>query len=90
MARCHAQHGYVGDKRAFNEWSKALLANEPNSRKTFRCSFDRSLFLDLDSYSGSDSDGMFSLFYKPVAWKLAPNLAVIFGQLVKGSSFSAC
>ena len=40
----------------------------------FRSNFVRSLLLDLDSYGGNDPDGMLPIFYKQVAWELAPNL----------------
>ena len=32
----------------------------------------------------------FHFFCKPVAWELAPKLAVIFRHLVNGGSFPAC
>ena len=56
----------------------------------FRFSFVRSLLLDLNLYSGNDSNGMFPLFYKQVAGESAPKMAIIFRHLVKGGSFPAC
>ena len=43
----------------------------------------RSLLLDLNSYGGNDPEGIFLLFCKQVAWKLAPKVAAFFRHLVK-------
>ena len=56
----------------------------------FRSSSTRRFILDLDPYGGNDPDGMFPLFFKQVAWELAPKLAVSFRHLVKGGCFPAC
>ena len=56
-----------------------------------RCPILRSvacrLPLYLDPYGGNDTDGMFPLFYKQVAWELAPKLALIFRHRVRGGGF---
>ena len=45
-----------------------------------------SLLLDLDPYGGIDPDGMFQLFHKQMTGELAPQLAVTFRPLIRGSS----
>ena len=56
----------------------------------FRSSFVHSRLLDLNPYGGNAPDGIFPLFYKPVAWELASKLALIFRRLVRGASFPVC
>ena len=53
----------------------------------FRDSFVRSLLLDHNPYGEHVPGYMFPLFYQIVARELAPNLAIVFGHLVKGGSF---
>ena len=48
------------------------------------------LLLDLDSYGGTDTMGMFPLFFKKTAVVLAPYLAVVFWQLLRLGSFPVC
>ena len=55
----------------------------------FRSRLVGNFLLNLDPYGGNDPDGTFSIFYKQVAWELAPKLAVIFRHLVRGASFPA-
>ena len=47
-----------------------------------RSSFLRSLVLNLDPYSGKDSDEMFLLFCKQVTRVLSPKVVVVFRHLV--------
>ena len=56
----------------------------------FWSSFIRNLLLAVEPYSKNNADGMFPLFYKQMAWKQAPKLAVSFRHLVKVGSLLAC
>ena len=47
----------------------------------------RSFFLDLNSNSGNDLDGMFPLFYKQVAQELAPSWLLFSGTWLRGVVF---
>ena len=49
----------------------------------FRSSFICSMLLNLDSYDGSEPDGMFPLYYKQIARDLAPKVAVILCTLLE-------
>lgn len=44
----------------------------------------------LDSYDGTDSQGLFPLFLKNIAKLLPPKLAVIFRILIRKGSFPIC
>ena len=48
------------------------------------------LLLDLDSYGGTDSLGMFPLFFKRTAEVLAHRLAVVFRRLLRLGSLPIC
>ena len=50
----------------------------------------RRLLLDFDTYGGTDPLGMFPLFLKRTADVMAPCLSVVFRQLVRLGSFTAC
>ena len=56
----------------------------------FRSSKVRRLLLDLDPYGGTDPLRMFPPFLKITADVMAPRLSVVFQQLVRLGSFSAC
>ena len=59
----------------------------------FRSSLVRSLLLDLNPHGENAPDEMFPQnvpLHKPVAWELAPKLAIISRHLVRGGSFPAC
>ena len=56
----------------------------------FRTSVLRRLLLDLDSYDGVDPLGVFPIFFKMVADKVAPKLSVIFRRLIRSGSFPLC
>ena len=50
----------------------------------------RLIFLDLDSYGGTDRLGMFPLFLKKTAVVLARRLALVFLRLLRLGSFPVC
>ena len=56
----------------------------------FRSREAKRLLLDLDSYGGTDTLGMFPLFMKKTAEVLAPRLTVVFWQLLRLGSFPVC
>ena len=56
----------------------------------FRSSEVRLLLLDLDPYGGTDSLGMYPLFLKITADVMAQRLSVMFSQLVRLGSLTAC
>ena len=56
----------------------------------FRSREVKRLMLDLDSYGGTDSLGMFPLFLKKTAEVLAPRLAAVFRRLLHLRSFPFC
>ena len=60
------------------------------SKLAFRSSEVRKLLIDLDSYGGTDPNGIFPLFFKKTAEYLAPKLAVILRKLARSGSFCEC
>ena len=60
------------------------------STVAFKSSELRTYLLDLDTYGGTDPDGFFPLFFKKIAVKLAPKLAVVFRLLLKSGNFPSC
>ena len=75
------------------ESADLMLPHRQSPRFTtfaFRSSEVMRLLLDLDPYGGTDSLGLFPIFLKRTANVLAPRLSVLFWQLVRLGSFSAC
>ena len=56
----------------------------------FRSSEIKFLLSNLDTYGGTDPNGLFPLILKRLSSQLAPKLAVIFRLLVRQGSFSGC
>ena len=56
----------------------------------FRTSVLLHLLLDLDTYGGVNSLGVFPLFLKKVADIIAPKLSIIFCRLISLGSFQEC
>ena len=81
------------DSKQSREAVDLPLTCQPSASFTtfaFRSSEVRHLFLDLDTYGGTDPLGMFPIFLKRTADVMAPCLSLVFRQLVCLGSFLAC